>query len=100
MRSTHTSRRSSTFVTVTTCHGRETGKGLDLIVGVGKPGNGKQERRDINNTHRDPGRNEIDLVEEKNEMLVWLLFSDVLLDTATAGTHWVSDVEDMDDDIG
>lgn len=46
------------------------------------------------------GGNKIDLVQNKDEMLVWCLCANVLFDTATPCTIRIAGVENVENDIG
>ena len=46
-------------------------------------------------THRHPGWDEVTLVEQQNEVLVWLLVLQVLLNLHRAGPHRVSCVQHL-----
>ena len=46
-------------------------------------------------THRHPGWDEVTLVEQQNEVLVWLLVLQVLLNLHRAGPHRVSSVQHL-----
>lgn len=54
----------------------------------------------IAETYGNPSRDEINLIEEEDEVLVRLFVADVLLDASAAGAHGVTSIENVDDDVG
>lgn len=57
------------------------------------------KRRD-RKTHGNPSRDEIDLVENEDNSLVSLLLLEEVEDGLAHGSHRVSSVEDVNDDVG
>ena len=47
-------------------------------------------------SHRDPGGNKVTLVQEENEVLVGLLFLQVLLNVCGSGSHRISAIKHLE----
>jgi hypothetical protein len=58
---------------------------------------GEEERRD---THSNPSRNQVDLVQNVNNLLALLLLRQVRLNRVAASSHRVTGVENMEDNVG
>lgn len=66
----------------------------------GKVGRGLRKRRKSRiKTYRDAGRDQVTLVQNKDQVLVGGFLLQVLLDTQTPGAEGVSSIKHMDDDV-
>lgn len=95
------SARSPTLVTVRMRRGCRSAPPVLTGVWDGKveEGASRISENEDQMTHRSPSRNEVDLIQHVDQMLVRLLLPQVLDDRLTPCSERISSIENMDDDV-